>query len=180
MDTKKNLLMLLVIALVCAVGAITVYLQTPSIQNEYQIMKIGTASMEPTLMQGSIVTVDPNVNITDLKTDYPNSDIIAFHHPNNPDVTVLHRIVATEEINGTTCYYTKGDANGAQYPATPNPTEYDNWVVSPDLIIGKVATDTDNSQAVTLTLLFRVFLIVSVTAALTSLGVYAYAKWKKK
>jgi hypothetical protein len=80
--------MLLAISLVCAVGAVIVYFQTPSIQSQHQIMRIGTTSMEPTLMQCAIIMVDLNVNIADLKTDYLNSDIIAFHHPNNPPMSL--------------------------------------------------------------------------------------------
>ena len=39
-------------------------------------------------MQCAIIMVDLNVNIADLKTDYLNSDIIAFHHPNNPPMSL--------------------------------------------------------------------------------------------
>jgi len=180
LETRKTIVMLLVISLVSAVGAVIVYFQTPSIQKQYQMLQIGTASMEPALMQGSYIMVDSNVNLEDLSADYPNSDIIVFHKPGAPDSLVAHRIVAEEEINGTICFYTKGDANGVKYPATPNSSDYDPWVVSPDLLVGKVVTDTDNSQTVTLTLVFRILLGVSIAAALTSLGAYAFAKLRKK
>jgi len=180
LETKKTIVMLLVISLVSAVGAVILYFQTPSTQKQYQMMQISTASMEPALMQGSYIMVDPNVNPEDLNADYPDSDIIVFHRPGDPDSLIAHRIVAKEEINGTTCFYTKGDANGAKYPATVNSSDYDPWVVSPDLLVGKVVTDTDSSQMVPLTLGFRVLLIVSIVAGVTSLGVYVYARLRKK
>ena len=90
--------------------------------------------MEPTIMQGSFILVDPNINPADLNASYPDSDIIMFHNPDNPNQLIVHRIVATVETNGTACFYTKADATGSKYPAVPNPSDYDRWgTVFPDL-----------------------------------------------
>jgi signal peptidase I len=145
------------------------------------MVQISSTIMEPAIMKGSLVMVDPNVNPAEFKTNYPDSDIIMFHNPDNPSQLIVHRIVATEEINGTTCFYTKGDASGTKYPAVPNSSEYDFWgAVPPSLIVGKVVTDAASSQMVPLTLSFWALVLTSIATGLTSLGLYAYARIKKK
>jgi signal peptidase I len=174
-------MLLLVISLVSAVGAVILYFQTPSIQKQYQMVRISSTIMEPAIMKDSLVMVDPNVNPVDFKTNYPDSDIIMFHNPDNPNQLILHRIVATEEINGTTCFYTKGDASGTKYPAVPTSSEYDRWgAVSPDLIVGKVVTDAASSQMIPLTQSFWALVFTSIATGLTSLGLYAFARIRKK
>lgn len=182
MVTKKTTIMILLgIALISAVGAVILYFQTPSIQKHYQMVTFSSPSMEPAIKQGSIVLVDPNINPADLNANYPNSDIIMFHNPDNPDQLIVHRIVAKTEINGTTCFYTKADANGAKYPAVPSPSEYDNWgAVSPDLIVGKVVTDSANSQMTSLTIGFWALVFISITTGLLSLGLFLFARFRKK
>ena len=74
-----------------------------------------------TLHTGDIVIIQ-GVNPKDLKTNYPNSDIIVFYAPNDPTGTpIIHRIIAATTVNGTTYYETKGDGNGAPdtWPQTP-------------------------------------------------------------
>jgi signal peptidase I len=180
--TKKTTVrLLLVISLVSAVGAVILYFQTPSIQKHYQMVTFSSASMEPTIKEGSLVLVDANINPADLNANYPDSDIIMFHNPDDPGQLIVHRIVAKTDINGTTCFYTKADANGAKYPAVPSPSEYDNWgAVSPDLIVGKVVTDSANSQMVSLTLGFWTLVFISIAMGLASLGLYALARIRKK
>jgi signal peptidase I len=83
------------------------------------------------------------VNPADLNADYPNSDIIVFHKPENPDELIVHRIVAKEERNGALYFYTKGDGNGVnKWPAIPPTSEYDPWNngqgVPENLVVGKV------------------------------------------
>ena len=90
-----------------------------------------------TLMEGDILIIVP-VNPKDLKTDYPNSDIIVYNTQEYG--RIVHRIVATTTINGQLAFYTKGDGNGNdKWPAIPSTSEYDPW--SPILanqIVGKV------------------------------------------
>ena len=95
-----------------------------------------------TLHIGDLIIVQ-GVNPADLSADYPNSDIIVFHEPNNPDELIVHRIVAKEERDGILYFYTKGDGNGAnKWPSTPTSSEYDPWNdrqgVPEDLVVGKV------------------------------------------
>lgn len=81
----------------------------------------------------------------DLNTDYPNSDIIVFHQPGNPDELIVHRIVSAEEVNGVLYFRTKGDGNGFnKWPNIPQATDQDPWSIPPaagvseDQVVGKV------------------------------------------
>jgi len=79
-----------------------------------------THPFDHTLHTGDIVIIQ-GVNPRDLKTDYPNSDIIVFYEPNDPSATpIIHRIISVKEVNGNLYFQTKGDGNGAigyQWPA---------------------------------------------------------------
>jgi signal peptidase I len=82
------------------------------------------------------------VTPADLNANYPDSDIIVFHKPSNPDELIVHRIVAKEERDGILYFYTKGDGNGFnKWSDTPEKTEYDPWNggqgVPEDLVVGK-------------------------------------------
>ena len=95
-----------------------------------------------TLHIGDLIIVQ-GVNPADLNADYPNSDIIVFHKPGDPEELIVHRIVAKEERDGTLYFYTKGDGNGVnKWPSTPTSSEYDPWNdrqgVPEDLVVGKV------------------------------------------
>ena len=95
-----------------------------------------------TLHKGDMIIIQ-GVNPADLNADYPNSDIIVFHKPEEPDELIVHRIVAKEERNGTLYFYTKGDGNGInKWPAIPSTSEYDPWNngqgVPENLVVGKV------------------------------------------
>ena len=97
-----------------------------------------------TLHVGDLLVLQ-GVNPKDLKTDYPNSDIIVFQRPDFPDELIVHRIVAAEEINGTLYFRTKGDGNPyTRWPGIPQPAEYDPWTIPPspgvsqDQVVGKV------------------------------------------
>jgi signal peptidase I len=97
-----------------------------------------------TLHVGDLLIVQ-GVNAAELNTNYPNSDIIVFHEPGNPDRLIVHRIVAVQEINGKLYFQTKGDGNGGsnyRWPTIPPVSEYDPWPggqgISQDLVVGKV------------------------------------------
>jgi signal peptidase I len=97
-----------------------------------------------TLHKGDLIIVQ-GVNPEDLKTDYPDSDIIVFHEPSDPTDLIVHRIVAVDVVNGTMYFRTKGDGNSpVKWPDTPSPSEYDPWRtdgvdgVRQDLVVGKV------------------------------------------
>jgi signal peptidase I len=178
---KKLIVVLLVISLVSATAAVLVYLQTPSPSN---VLEITSGSMcvtydgncpgrlspsEPTLHIGDFITFE-EVNPRDLKTDYPDSDIIVFHKPGDEEELIVHRIVATEERNGVLYFYTKGDGNGYnKWPATPERSEYDPWNggqgVPEDSVVGKV-TNYD------LSFLYRdnFWIVLIGVSALTAIG----------
>jgi signal peptidase I len=99
-----------------------------------------------TLHVGDIIIIQ-KVNPADLNTNYPNSDIIVYENPTDPTSTpIVHRIVATYEVNGTLYFQTKGDGNsGDKWPAPVSPQEYDSHTlwntgqgVPQDMVIGKV------------------------------------------
>jgi signal peptidase I len=79
--------------------------------------------------------VDPKT----LNTNYPNSDIIVFHNPQNLDELIVHRIVKTQEINGTLYFFTKGDGNNAPNVWPNPPTINDQWrSTDPNIPLGAV------------------------------------------
>jgi len=97
-----------------------------------------------TLHVGDLLVLQ-GLNAEGYKTDYPNSDIIVFHDPRNPDELIVHRIVSAEVTDGVIFFRTKGDGNGFnKWPTTPQPAEYDPWAqpgkvgVPQDLVVGKV------------------------------------------
>jgi len=101
-----------------------------------------THPFERTLHVGDLI-VAQGVRPEDLNTNYPDSDIIVFHKPGNPEELIVHRIVAVEERNGVLYFFTKGDGNGVnKWPDIPTRSEYDPWNegrgVPEDLVVGKV------------------------------------------
>jgi signal peptidase I len=93
---------------------------------------------ERTLHKGDIIIIQ-GVDPATLNTNYPNSDIIVFHRPDNYDELIVHRIGAVlTDVNGKLSFYTKGDGNPpVKWPAAT--TGYDGWgPVSEDLVVGKV------------------------------------------
>lgn len=93
-----------------------------------------------TLQIGDLIIVQ-GVNPANLSAAYPNSDVIVFHNPDNPNELIVHRIVAEEEINGTYYFETKGDGNSLyRWPAAIPSSDYDFWGWVPqNLVVGKVA-----------------------------------------
>ncbi|HYA78575.1 MAG TPA: hypothetical protein VEF91_07660, partial [Verrucomicrobiae bacterium] len=95
-----------------------------------------------TLSIGDIIIVQ-GVNPKDLNTNYPNSDIIVFHSPDDPSLLIVHRIISSETINGTIYFETKGDGNGNFWPQKPtsglDPWDYNNPPgVDQNMVVGKV------------------------------------------
>ena len=64
---------------------------------------IQSSSMEPTIHTGAVAFVDQR------EEDIQVGDIIAFHHPNDEEIVVVHRVVEIHENE----FRTKGDANEA-------------------------------------------------------------------
>jgi signal peptidase I len=98
-----------------------------------------TDIFERTLHVGDLIIVQ-GANPEELNPNYPNSDIIVFHRPNNPDELIVHRIAAEKVVDGRLYFYTKGDGNPInKWPNPISETEYDPWgPVSADQVVGKV------------------------------------------
>lgn len=71
----------------------------------YKVFTVQSGSMEPTIKTGSLIFVRP-------EADYNIGDIVT-RRTNDPKVTITHRIVSKEEIQGKIAFETKGDANDA-------------------------------------------------------------------
>lgn len=100
-----------------------------------------------TLQIGDLIIIQ-GVDANSLNADYPNSDIIVFHRPDNPQELIVHRIVNETTIDGKLFFFTKGDGNPPVIWPYLQENMYDKWynseeavplgAVSQDLIIGKV------------------------------------------
>lgn len=89
---------------------------------KYYAVAVATGSMEPNIKVGDIVIIEQ------MKKDYDKleiGDVLAFKYNG---VIVVHRIVNKIKKGDEYFFYTKGDNNGAQ----------DNYVISPDSIVGVV------------------------------------------
>jgi len=74
------------------------------IPGNYKLFTVQSGSMEPEVLKGSIVVIKP-------QADYTKGDVITISEPENPKVSLTHRIVAIEKKEGKILYTTKGDAN---------------------------------------------------------------------
>jgi signal peptidase I len=111
-------------------------------------------TFERTLHVGDLIVIQ-NVDAKNLKTDYPNSDIIVFRNPqqpvNDPNANIVHRITDAIEVDGKLYFHTKGDGNNYPNVWPQEPTLVDRWqsttedplstynnAISEDYIYGKV------------------------------------------
>jgi signal peptidase len=85
---------------------------------KYQVMAIGSGSMEPYLYRGDAVIFKKVNNTNELQV----GDILVFKN-NNKYIT--HRIISISNINNITTYKTKGDNNSKEDKFT---VTYDNVV----------------------------------------------------
>ena len=112
--------------------------------SDYNFFLTLQTPFDRTLSVGDIIIVQ-GVSSNSLNTNYPNSDIIVFHDPDDPSILIVHRIIRTEVVNGTTYYLTKGDGNGYPdtWPKTPT-SGLDPWDsnnppgVPQNMVVGKV------------------------------------------
>ena len=80
-----------------------------SCQFKYGMLVIATESMTGEINKGDAVLYES----ADADDTFSVGDVIVFKRSN---AKIVHRIIEVEKINGTTRYYTKGDANeGADY-----------------------------------------------------------------
>ncbi len=69
---------------------------------------IDTGSMRPTLNPGDVAVLTSE-GISDLR----RGQIVAFHPPGEPRLTVVHRVFSLDRVHGGVIIQTKGDANNA-------------------------------------------------------------------
>jgi signal peptidase len=164
----RKLLNVLVLFAVIAIGFLGFWFASKAMLNtEYPMLPVSANNMcisqsncdslthpfEPTLHVGDLVIIQ-GANAKDIRSAYPNSDILVFHSPKSDsydsDVLITTRVVAEEEKNGTVYFRTKGDGVGVHmWPETPSLLECDPWhdyrenytwngMVSEKLLVGKV------------------------------------------
>ena len=95
--TVNTILILLVL-----IGVFVVFSFVPFPGN-YKVFTVMSGSMEPAIGTGSLVFVKP-------MGDYNIGDVVT-RRTTDPKVTITHRIVSKEEIQGQIAFETKGDAN---------------------------------------------------------------------
>jgi signal peptidase len=69
---------------------------------------IDTGSMRPTLNPGDVAVLTPEPT-----TALMQGQIVAFHPPGDPKLTVVHRVVSIHRAGNAVIIQTKGDANNA-------------------------------------------------------------------
>jgi signal peptidase len=67
---------------------------------------IDTGSMRPTLNPGDIAVLT-----SEPPADLRRGQIVAFHPPGEPHVTVVHRVFSVHRLQDGSAFQTKGDAN---------------------------------------------------------------------
>lgn len=102
------------------------FLSATQLSNKFRLFVVLSGSMEPTILTGSLVLVQPQV-------EYQKGDIVTFVredevNSSNPKNTITHRIAEVNEVNKTKLFTTKGDANDVA----------DQEQVPPKLVLGKV------------------------------------------
>ncbi|GAB6172786.1 signal peptidase I [Paradesulfitobacterium aromaticivorans] len=78
----------------------------------HELMTVLSGSMEPVIHTGSVIVVNPAVDISRLQV----GDIITFRSPEDKDKIITHRILSIEGVEASTRFTTKGDANNAEDP----------------------------------------------------------------
>ncbi len=74
------------------------------ILNPYELKIVRSGSMEPAIMTGSVVLIQP-------ANDYKVGDVITFGADTRTSIPTTHRIVTVRTDGATTYFGTKGDAN---------------------------------------------------------------------
>ena len=67
---------------------------------------ISTGSMRPTLNPGDVAVLK-----SEPTSELRRGQIVAFHPPGEPQLTVLHRVFSVQRASGGVIIQTKGDAN---------------------------------------------------------------------
>lgn len=93
----------LLVAAIIALALLLVATLFP-LEGNYQVKIVQSGSMEPSILTGSVVVIQP-------ASSYMVHDVITFGADNAKDIPTTHRIVAFEGTPGKMLFTTKGDAN---------------------------------------------------------------------
>jgi signal peptidase I len=107
-----------ILGILIVIGILSVLSLLP-IPGNYKIFTVQSGSMEPAIHTGSLIFSKP-------LADYNVGDVVT-RKTDDPKMTVTHRIVSKEEVDGKTVFATQGDANNAP----------DGEKFSKELIVGK-------------------------------------------
>ncbi len=94
----------LILALVLCVGVL-VALSFSNIPKGFKMLTVMSGSMKPTLQTGSVIFVKTMQNYA--------IGYIVTRTTSDPKVTITHRIVSKNEVDGQIKFETKGDANNS-------------------------------------------------------------------
>lgn len=99
----------IILLVLVAIGVLVVFSFVPLPRlfggqaGNYKVYTVQSGSMEPAIKAGSLIFVKPG-------TDYEVGEIIT-RRAEEPGVTITHRIVSKEDIEGQIAFETKGDSN---------------------------------------------------------------------
>lgn len=118
MEKAFKIILNVILFFLIATGLLVVF-SFIDIPGNYKIFTVQSGSMEPAIHTGSLIFVKP-------LADYSVGDIVT-KKTDDPKMTVTHRIVSKEEVDGQVAFETKGDANDSS----------DGEKFGKDMIIGK-------------------------------------------
>src|ERR1700730_13176417 len=95
-------------SLLCGVVLVILVAIVGMVLGLWRFTVIDTGSMRPTLNPGDVAVLTPE-DPADLK----KGQIVAFHPPGEPRLTVIHRAFAIDRSSDKVIIQTKGDANNA-------------------------------------------------------------------
>jgi signal peptidase I len=98
-------------ALLCGVVLLIVVAVLGMVLGVWRFAVIDTGSMHPNLNPGdvAVLTSEPTV-------DLRRGQVVAFHPPGEPRLTVVHRVFSIHRIRNGVIIQTKGDANNTTDP----------------------------------------------------------------
>ena len=118
-----NFIVGIILVIIFSFGVLVVFSMFP-IAGNMKLLTVLSGSMEPQIHTGSLIFIRPagEYNVGDIVTKTTEEK----------DVTVTHRIIEKEMIDGKVMFTTKGDANNVA----------DNEKVPQEKIVGKVFLNT--------------------------------------
>jgi signal peptidase len=119
MKKAFNIILNTILVIIFSFGILVIFSFLP-ITGNIKLLSVLSGSMEPKIHTGSLIFIKPagEYNVGDVVTRITEEK----------NVTITHRIIEKETVNGKTIFNTKGDANNVA----------DNEKVYSEMIIGKV------------------------------------------